>query len=124
MIDGSSSFPSTHWTQLRVVDGPPSDAQKEVLNGLIARSWKPVNATPVGGQAVPPRPANMGGPTRRSERPLPCSTLPPNIDLGNALLTCCHHSPRVVEAVMTAGPAEGICVSSKEGSGQTVGHGP
>jgi RNA polymerase sigma factor (sigma-70 family) len=44
MIDESSSFPSTHWTQFRVLDGPPTDAQKEVLNALIARYWKPVYA--------------------------------------------------------------------------------
>jgi DNA-directed RNA polymerase specialized sigma24 family protein len=44
MIEDSASFPSTHWTQLRVLDGPRNAGQKEVLNALITRYWKPAYA--------------------------------------------------------------------------------
>ena len=39
---GSSDFPTTHWSMLRAVDGEMTETQREVLNYLIQRYWKPV----------------------------------------------------------------------------------
>jgi len=38
------SFPTTHWTTLRKLGGPMTPEQREVLNCLIARYWRPVYA--------------------------------------------------------------------------------
>jgi len=38
------SFPTTHWTTLGKTRGPMTSEQREVLNCLIARYWRPVYA--------------------------------------------------------------------------------
>lgn len=37
-------FPTTHWSMIEAVRGPMSPEQREVLNVLIGRYWKPVYA--------------------------------------------------------------------------------
>jgi len=42
--DYLESFPTTHWTALGKTRGPRTPGQREVLNCLIARYWRPVYA--------------------------------------------------------------------------------
>ena len=43
MSAGSGSFPTTHWSTLAAARGRMSPEQREVLNCLILRYWKPVH---------------------------------------------------------------------------------